>query len=65
MIENYFYNLARLSYLSRWRRDKKKGRTRKIIAGGPTFHGGQHASAHHVEGGMMLRTPPWKATNDY
>jgi hypothetical protein len=30
MIEDYFCNLARLSYLSRWRRDKKKGEQEKL-----------------------------------
>jgi hypothetical protein len=48
-------------HLLSWRREKR-GRRRKIIVEAPSCNGGWHASAHHVEGGVMLRTPPWKAT---
>jgi hypothetical protein len=53
-------NFARLAHLLRWRREKR-GRRRKIIIETSSCNEGGHASTHCVEGGVMLRTPPWKA----
>jgi len=43
---------------------EKRGR-KKIIAGAPLCHEGQHQATHLVEGDMMLLMQSQKATNGY
>jgi hypothetical protein len=44
---------------------REKKREEKIIARAPFCPDGWHMPAHLIEGGTMLRTLPWKVTNNH